>query len=203
VLGSATLAAPQRIKAAEDSPQTLLLLPMQLWASPLLAVPVAAAVRGRQLDSLGSGASTSEGVKCLEDRNPKSIGQYARYPEFDAEDDGSDQELMLLLDERARQTISALEGLKEEKAKERFRDLHNRNMRALRAKRRIVSHELVAEIHRLLAPFESKVEYPPNVAYLERSVEREMRMRANYWREIKSKELATKRQKPSTITPEK
>jgi hypothetical protein len=72
--------------------------------------------------------------------------------------DDPDRELIELLDERARRTMDALERIQQYEVSKRFIQLHNRNVRALRAKRRRVSHDLVSEIRTLLSPFQPPVD---------------------------------------------
>ena len=72
--------------------------------------------------------------------------------------DDPNRELIELLDERAKRTMDALERIQQYEVKKRFTELHNRNIRALRTKRRRVSHDLVSEIRTLLSPFQPPVE---------------------------------------------
>jgi hypothetical protein len=72
--------------------------------------------------------------------------------------DDPDRELIELLDERARRTMDALERIQQYEVRKRFIELHNRNVRALRAKRRRLSHDLVSEIRTILSPFQPPVD---------------------------------------------
>lgn len=72
--------------------------------------------------------------------------------------DDPDRELIALLDERASRTMDALERINQSEVRKRFSELHNRNIKALRAKRRRVSYDLVLEIRTLLSPFQPPVE---------------------------------------------
>ena len=50
--------------------------------------------------------------------------------------------------------MDALDRIQQYEVRKRFMALHNRNIRALRAKRRSVSYDLVLEIRTLLSPFQ-------------------------------------------------
>jgi hypothetical protein len=49
--------------------------------------------------------------------------------------------------------MDALERIPQSEVRKRFRDLHNRNIQALKTKRGRVSFDLVLEIRALLSPF--------------------------------------------------
>ena len=50
--------------------------------------------------------------------------------------------------------MDALEHIQQSEVRKRFMELHKRNIRALRTKRRRVSFDLVLEIRTLLSPFQ-------------------------------------------------
>jgi hypothetical protein len=109
--------------------------------------------------------------------------------------DDPDRELIELLDERARRTMDALERIQQFEVRKRFTELHNRNIKALRGKRRRVSHDLVSEIRTLLSPFQPPID--PGTTP-EDEIQKELSMR-RLAREVQKKE--SKAETSSVTTP--
>jgi len=109
----------------------------------------------------------------LPPRTPFDATRYIIDPGYPWLDD-PDRDLIELLDERAKRTMDALERIQQYEVKKRFTELHNRNIRALRTKRRRVSHDLVSEIRTLLSPFQPPVD-PTTTP--EEDIEKELSLR--------------------------
>jgi hypothetical protein len=108
-------------------------------------------------------------------RTPLDATRYIIDPGYPWLDDPN-RELIALLDERAKRTMDALERIHQSEVRKRFNELHNRNIEALRTKRRRVSHDLVSEIRILLSPF-----LDPSIDYATRTpeddIQKELSMR--------------------------
>jgi hypothetical protein len=108
-------------------------------------------------------------------RTPLDATRYIIDPGYPWLDD-PDRELIALLDERARRTMDALERIHQTEVTKRFIELHNRNIKALRGRRRRVSHDLVSEIRSLLSLF-----VDPSIDYATRTpeddIQKELSMR--------------------------
>jgi hypothetical protein len=108
-------------------------------------------------------------------RTPLDATRYIIDPGYPWLDD-PDRELIALLDERARRTMDALERIHQSEVRKHFIELHNRNIEALRAKRRRVSHDLVSEIRTLLSPFlDPSIDYATSTP--EDDIQKELSMR--------------------------
>jgi hypothetical protein len=111
----------------------------------------------------------------LPPRTPLDATRYIVDPGYPWLEDPN-RELIALLDERAKRTMDALERIHQSEVRKRFIELHDRNIKALRGRRRRVSHDLVSEIRTLLSPFvDPRINYA--ITTPEDDIEKELSMR--------------------------